>query len=63
MFADRDENGRLAGQKKEETDAAVQKMSASYVDGSIEKTNEVRHLQPKNGLGAYCLTVSLPTLI
>src|SRR5215813_6748006 len=38
-----------------EIEAAVKKMSASYVEGSVEKTNTVRRLQPKSGAGAYCV--------
>jgi hypothetical protein len=51
IYAKKDENGELAGQK--EVDAAVQKMGAGYAKGSVEKTNAVYHLVLKNGMGAY----------
>jgi hypothetical protein len=52
VFPGRDAEVRLVGQK--EIDEALAKISASYVAGSVEKTNAPQHLRPENGLGAYC---------
>src|SRR5262249_50628139 len=51
LFASPVDAGRLKTQA--EIDAAVKKMGASYVEGSVEKTNSVRRLPQKNGAGAY----------
>ncbi len=51
LFASKDDGGTLKTQT--EVDAAVKKMGAGYVDGSVEKTNAVHHIKHKTGAGAY----------
>lgn len=51
LFAGKDADGTLKTQT--EVDAAVKKMGASYVDGSVEKTNAVQRMKHKTGAGAY----------
>jgi len=53
FFASKDDNGTFKTQA--DIDAAVMKMGASYVEGSVEKTNTLRRLQHKSGTGAYCI--------
>jgi hypothetical protein len=49
----RKEEKQFADQKM--IDAGVQKISASYVEGSVEKASVVRHLHITEGIGAYCV--------
>jgi|GEM_PF-5901662 len=53
LFASKDDDGKLKTQA--DVDAAVMSLGASYVEGSVEKTNTVRRVQHKNGTGAYCV--------
>jgi len=53
LFASKDDKDTLKSQT--ELEAAVKEMGASYVQGSVEKTNTVRRIQHKSGAAAYCL--------
>jgi hypothetical protein len=52
LLASKDDAGALKSQT--EVEAAVKEMGASYVEGSVEKTNTVRRIQHKSGAAAYC---------